>query len=114
MLGLHSRRRQVSTVRDLLFLSRRTVVEAAGATDVTDAIYCHVVDNRRRVHVGDVYVGDVIDGAVVVEVSVAPVAAFVAVARIPEAVVHAAVKSDLGRPVPGIPDEQAVFPGPIS
>src|SRR5271156_1176844 len=75
-----------------------------------------IVDDDRAVHVdvrdgGGIYVHH---GGVVKELSAAPFAAIKSVAAVTEAIVNAAVESNLRSPVTGIPGIGTVIPAPIS
>ena len=52
-------------------------------------------------NVGDVYV---VNGAVVIEVPTAPIAAFITLAEIAEAVINPAVEANVRAPVADMPD----------
>src|ERR1700751_992701 len=80
---------------------------------VADAVHRDVVDDSLvvDVNVGD---GDVVHGAVVIEVAVAPVSAFIAVAEIAEAVIHASVETDVRPPISRMPDVDTVTPTPVA
>src|SRR5690348_4274313 len=83
---------------------------AAIEADAVDGGVVH--DDRLVVDVRDVDVADVVNGPVVIEVTVAPVTAFVALARVPEAVVDAAIEADRRAPVAAMPYVAAVAPAP--
>src|SRR5215469_14804387 len=113
MVALRVGRFKVAFAIPRFLLAVRAGVDSAAAAVVADAVHGHVVDDGLVVHanVGDV---DVVHGAVVVEVAVSPIAAFITVAEVAVAVVHATVEADVRSPVPGVPDVHAVAPSPIS
>ena len=106
---------------DVLFASSLTITrrflgaDTAIATVITDARVVYVIVGDAGV-VGIVNDGhvDVIDGAVVSETIAIPAPAIVAFADVAVAVVNAAVESDVGPPIAGIPVIAATAPTPIA
>src|SRR5215469_15388160 len=91
----------------------RTRLKSAVAAVVADlAVIVHndgfVID---IVDIGDV---DIIHRAVVSEDAAMPVAAFIAIARVAEAIVNAAVEADVRAPVSCMPHIEAAAPAPIA
>jgi len=104
----------VPLTRSSFLFRRRPCCDATLSTVVADARDIHIVHHRTGVdvaHVCDVYV---VDRTIVVELPVLPVAAVVASAGIPVAVIDAAVVADLRPPVAGMPVEGANAPSPIA
>jgi hypothetical protein len=115
MLVLHLRRSclNVMIVLRRHFSLRRTRVDSpspAVKAHVTRVIYHYgpviCVVNDVHVHVAV--------SAVVSKYAVVPIAALVANAHVPEAIVNAAVEADVRSPVPRMPQIHAVTPTPIS
>ena len=73
-----------------------------------------IVDYGRVVDIGHVHVGDIGHGTVVIEIPVAPITTGEADAEITEAVVDAAVKSYVGRPIAFPPRIGVVGYHPVS
>jgi len=90
--------------------SRRSPTSAAIEADVS---YGRIVDDGFVVDVGDVDAAEIIHGPVVSEDAASPIAALVAGAHIAEAVIDAAVESDMRPPISGVPNIEAVPPAPI-
>src|ERR1700740_1326256 len=80
------------------FLRGGPLVDAAIAAVVADAVFA-AIDDRGVVDVVDFGDVHIVHGAVVVKVVVIPAAAFVAVAKITETVVDAAVPADVRAPI---------------
>lgn len=92
----------VTVVRSSHFSRVRTGINSARAAVVTDVADANVVDARVVGVVDDVDVY-VCGGAIVVEVAAVPAAAIKARAGIAEAVINAAVKSDMRSPITDVP-----------
>jgi hypothetical protein len=73
-----------------------------------------VYDDGLVIDIGDV--GDIHVGhrAVVEKVAAAPFAAREAFAEVSEAVINAAIESDMRAPIAGIPNIEAVVPTPVA
>src|SRR5262249_2717681 len=89
-------------------------VDAARSAVVADVVDGGVVDHRLTVDVTDVGIADVIDGTVVIELVVAPVATFIAMSEVAEAVDDTAVETDLRAPVAGVPDIGVIGEAPVA
>jgi hypothetical protein len=115
LLMLHLRRdwSAVRFVSPGLLLRRRTRAYSALST-----VVCHmrivVYDDGLVINIGDV--GDVNVGhrPVVEEFAAAPFAALEAFAEVSEAVVDAAVESDVRTPIADVPEIDAIVPTPVS
>src|SRR5579871_2833619 len=73
-----------------------------------------MISYRPVVDVRNVRVPHVVAGAVVIEVIVIPMAAFVTVAEVAEAVIDTAVEADVPAPIAGMPEIHAARPAPIA
>lgn len=82
---------------------------AAIVADVRNVIHHY----RFAVDVGDRHDADIVDGAVIEECAVTPIAALIANAVIAEAVVHAAIETDVRPPIADVEDIDAVIPTPL-
>src|SRR5580698_6413858 len=95
-------------------LRGRPGLNTAGSV-VAHPVHSRVIDGHvLDVDVGDVGATDVDDGRVVVQLSAAPVAAFVSAARVAEPVVHAAVEADALTPIAAVPQVGAACITPIA
>ena len=112
--GLLRGRRNMARVHCRFFLRRRAPVHAARAIEAGVAVVLIADDCPIHVHVVDHGRVHVDDGRVVLEHVAAPPAADKSCSEVTESVAHAAVKSDLGAPVPGIPHVSAVRVAPVS
>jgi hypothetical protein len=91
----------------------RAHVNAASAPVVGDArVVVH--DDGAVVDVGDAGDIDAVDGVVVVEVVALPIAAIVAIAGVAEAIVDAAIETDVQAPVAAMKAPAIVIPTPIA
>jgi hypothetical protein len=91
----------------------RAHVNAASAAVVGDArVVVH--DDGAVVDVGDAGDIDAVDGVVVVEVVALPIAAIVAIAGVAEAIVDAAIETDVQAPVAAMKAPAIVIPTPIA
>jgi len=114
MLRLQGCRRRMRLLGPSPFLGGWLSSDAAVAAIEADIAHCGVVDDRLVVDVGDdgrVHLGD---GAVLEEGPMVPMAAPVAYTPVTTAVVHAAIEADVGTPVPGMPNIDAVTPTPVA
>src|SRR5579862_9047216 len=102
VIPLHMGRFVVVLPAPHFLLVRWTRIDSAPAPVETDAVHSDIIDDGLVV---DVNVGDghIVHGAVVVEVAVSPIATFIAVAKVAEAIVHAAVEADVRSPVARMP-----------
>src|SRR6516225_6281053 len=107
-----SRLRMVFAVPHFLFV-RRVGINSATATVVSDPVHRNVIDDGLVVDV-NVCDSHVVHGAVVVEMAVSPIATIVAVAKVAEAIVHAAVETYVLSPVARVPHIHATSPPPVS
>ena len=113
VLLLSRSRFYMTRVAPLLLLRGRTSLDAALSAVIADPAVV-VYDNRLVVdvmNVGDVHV---VHGSVVVELPSPPIAAVVSVSGVAEAVIDAAIESDLWAPVAGVPHIGAVIPAPVA
>src|SRR5262250_2997715 len=113
MLHLLSHRSDMASLSRGLFLSRGTNVDAAVSAVVANTGRV-VVDDRRVVDVpdfGDIYV---VDSTVVVKVIMVPAPAFIAVAKVSEAVVDSTIEAYNGSPIALVEDEAATVPSPVA
>lgn len=76
-------------------------IQAAATSVITDTGTV-VVGDIARINISDVAV-DPGDGAVVIESTVVPIAALVAIAKVAVAVIDAAVKTDVRTPISTVP-----------
>jgi hypothetical protein len=81
------------------------VADARGIVVIRDAVVVDVTDDSH-VHARD--------GGVVVEGSVAPIAAFIAVAVVAVPVVHATIEADVRAPVAVVPAITAAIVAPVA
>jgi hypothetical protein len=96
-----------------LFLRGRSRGSPTSAAIEANVSYSDVVDDGFVVDVGDVDAAEIIHGPVVRKDAASPVAAFIPGAHIAEAVIDAAVESDMRPPISGVPNIEAVPPAPI-
>src|ERR1700683_2099465 len=96
------------------FSSRWTCGKSAAAPVVAHAIHIAIVHLRFVVHVVNVVHVDVVHRAVVEEMTAVPVATSVTEPAITEAVVNAAVKTDMWSPETGVPEISSAAPAPIT
>src|SRR6266436_8815251 len=99
MLSLIRYRREMSLTSEGLLLARWTRADATVSAVVADAIHGGAVDHGGVVNIvngGDIHIGH---GAVVEEPAAFPASTVVAVAEVSEAVVDAAVETDLWTPI---------------
>jgi hypothetical protein len=73
-----------------------------------------IIDDSFVIDVGDMHRAYIDDGPIVEEVTVPPVAAFVASAAVTVAVIDSAIKSDCRAPIPGVPKIHTVRKGPVA
>jgi hypothetical protein len=114
MPGLHGGGLDVVLTHGNFFSSGRPGGDSASASVKADAVHAGVVDYCpvvNVVNVGDVHV---VHCAVVVEGAVVPVSALIADTPIAEAVIDAAIETDMRPPVAGVPDIEAFTPTPIA
>src|ERR1700722_13787114 len=107
--------------RDMLLLPRRSFLRArrgrdtAGAAVITHLVDRHVVvDDSLVVRVVDNGRIDVVDGGVVRKVTAGPTSTGKAHPDVTEAVVHAAVESDMRSPIAGMKTIDAAGESPIA
>jgi hypothetical protein len=91
--------------------SRRSPTSAAIEADVS---YGRIVDDGFVVDVGDVDAAEIIHGPVVSEDAASPIAALVAGAHIAEAIIDAAIESDMRPPIASMVNVDPVIPAPIA
>ena len=112
VLPLYSSGVNVTVTGGDLFIATRAGVDTTVAAIEAHPIHGHVVDGLViDVNVGDGYV---IHAAVVIEGATAPVSAFITVAEISIAVVHAAIKADVRAPISRMPCVETSAPSPIT
>ena len=97
-----------------LFLRGRSRGSPTSATIEADASYSRIVDDGFVVDVRDVDAAEIIHGPVVSEDAVSPIAALIARTHIAEAIIDAAIESDMRSPISGVPNIEAVPPAPIT
>jgi hypothetical protein len=104
----------MSLMRRSPVLSVRTCVDPAVSPVVADPVHRRIVDHRGVI--GVVNVGDVniIHRAVVLELSVVPAAAVIAVTAVAVAIVDPAIEAYVRTPVTLIESVSAVAPAPIA
>jgi hypothetical protein len=100
-------------VRPSKLLSRRLSFSSA-ATIEADIVHRLVLDDRLRVDIGDDGLIHLGDGGVVKEHPMIPISALVADASIAEAVVDAAIISDVRAPVSGVPNISTTIVAPVA
>ncbi len=110
MLSLNCDRRYMSLMRRRLVLSRWSRVDPAVASVVADAVHCGVVDHRSVIRVVNVRDIHVVHRTVVLELSVVPTAAFIALTAVAVAIVDPAVETYVRTPVAFIESVSAVSP----
>ena len=113
VLQLKRRRWSVSVVGPCKFLGRRLSFSSAGPIEA-NIVHRLVVDDGLVVGVGDDGCVHPSDGGVVKEHPVIPISALVADASIAEAVVDAAIISDVRPPVSGVPSVKATIVAPVA
>src|SRR5579864_921117 len=91
----------------------------AGSRAALSAIEAHardidVVNDGLVVDVCDVHAAKIIHGPVVVEAIAVPESAEIADPDVTEAVIDAAIISDMRSPIAGTPDIDTIVPGPIT
>ncbi len=98
-----------------LFLGRGLRRRSASPAIEADIIHGRMIE-RHLLVVGVVNAGrvHVVDGRVVDEGTVVPIAATIAFAEVPKAVVNPAIKAQVRAPISGMPDVIAVAPAPIA
>lgn len=111
VLILSGHRADVPVTRGGFFRCGGASVYAALSAVIADAIYGDVLDARvvDVVNFGDV---DVVYGAVVEKVPVVPTTAFIAMAKVTEAVVNPTVKTDRRSPKTFVKNESRAAPAP--
>src|ERR1700733_2128462 len=114
LLPLCWRRFDMRPSRNRRFCGSGLGANAAIAAIEADSRYADVVHDRFVVDIGEVHGTDVDGRAVIEKMSALPITALVASAAIAETIVHAAVESDLGSPVSGVPNEYGAVGCPIS
>src|SRR5262245_37909665 len=113
MISLRCRWLSVSFARPSHFLGRRFDRNSAGPIDA-DIVYRHVFDDGLIVGMGDdgsVHLGD---RGVVEEHPVVPISALVTDPAITEAVIDAAIISDVRAPVSGVPNISGIIVAPVA
>ena len=114
VLNLCGHRRNVSFAGSSFFLSRGSFVESTVAAVVTDASGVVVAFHPGVVNVVNLRDIHIVDVPVVKEVIVVPVAAFIAVAKVTEAVVDAAIETNHRTPVAFMKKEAITTPTPVA
>src|ERR1700733_10988394 len=112
MLNLHRGSCDMFLTGGRLFRRGGASRKAAGASVVAHVVCDVIDDDSLGVDVG--HVRDVVHGAVVEEPSVVPISALIAHTGVAEAVVYAAVESDLGAPVALVKNERVIAPAPVA
>lgn len=114
---LIGRRGHMRFTQGLLFDGGGLVAYAAGTAGIRDAA---IINNRRVMHDGFVHIGVANDGVVhpndsrvIGELAPTPLAAHKTHSHVTEAIVDAAVISNVRSPVSGVQDVEAAFPAPI-
>jgi hypothetical protein len=98
-------------------LSRRWPhADALRSAVVAHAVVDHrpVDDHIALINVGDMHAAEVVDGAVVCKFVAVPVAALVAHADVAEAVIHAAVETDIASPVAAMESITPAHKAPVA
>jgi hypothetical protein len=115
VLGLYAGGLNVPFSGSLSLLSGLLRADAAIASVIADVGRIVIVVDDRCV-VGVVNDGhiDVIHGAIVREVATFPPPAQIANSDVTEAIIHAAIKSDVGSPITAMPVIAAVAPTPVT
>ena len=103
LLGLGWRCRYVLFVRGGLLLWRRLSRCSTGAPVEAGSCRTRIDDDRLAVNIGDCNTAKIIDGLVVREHSIVPISALVADAAVTEAVIDAAVETNVRPPVALVP-----------
>jgi len=115
MVNLNRQRGLMASLLNSTFLPSRTRLNAAVTTVVADTVDGIVIhDNSLVVNIPDVgyvYVGH---ATVVVEVASTPLATVKTVAGVAEAVINAAIESDMRSPVSHVKDVELFVPFPPS
>src|SRR2546430_1866640 len=113
MFHLHMGWFKVPLAHRYFFKMARARIDSAVTSVVGDTVYGEFVDDRLVV---DVNVGDihVVHRAVVEEVTVSPISALVATAKVAKPVINAAVESDVRSPITCVPNISALAPSPIT
>src|SRR5271170_1814499 len=90
--------------------SRRDSTRSAVKADMAGRIDTYPL----VIGVAEVLAAEIVHRRVVAEMVVAPVAAFVSGATVPETIIHAAVEADFIAPITAVPRVPAFVPSPIS
>src|SRR3974390_2862594 len=112
MFRLSGHGRNMPLTRRSFFLGRWLRRDPSVPAVIAHAVDGRVVDHRGVVNVVNVGDVDIVHRAVVVEVSVLPAPALIAVAEVAEAVVNPAIKPDHRAPIADMEDEPAAAPSP--
>ena len=98
-------------IRGRLFLRGWASGNSTRASVVAYVVHCDVVDDRPVVDIRDM---DVAHGLVIEDATAPPLSAKKPDTDVAEAVVYAAVESDVGTPITLVKSKQAVAPAPIA
>src|SRR5437867_1906356 len=93
---------------------RRLRDHTAGTAVVADAGHRGIVDDGGVVRIGNVRHIDVVHCTVVPKGSAIPIPALIAEPGIPESVIDPAIEAAMTAPIPGMPEIQAISPGPVT
>src|SRR6266851_3108585 len=113
MLSLYGRWRNVSLSFGRLFFWPRASTDSALTSVVAHVVHCDVIDDDHLV-VDIPHVRHVVYGSVVEKGSVVPISAVIADTTVAEAVINAAIESDMRTPVALMKNEDAIAPAPIT
>ena len=113
VLDLFGGRLHMRLVRVAFLFRCRPRRYAAGAV-VAHAGHVDVVHHRLVINVGDVNAAEIVHGSVVRKHAAAPEAAFIAGARVAEAIVDAAIEADLRAPVAIVENVTAADEAPVT
>src|SRR5271155_416143 len=113
MLNLHRGSLDMLRAIGRLFLRGGARRESAGASVIAHVVHVDVIDDHD-LGVDVRYVRDVVDRSVVEEGSIVPIPALIAYASVAEAVVDAAVESNLGTPIALVKDKRSIGPAPVT
>src|SRR4051812_15442922 len=112
VLDLGMRSFKVTLVHESFIVMRGSTVDSARPP--VESYASPLVDYHGTVINMNVRDPDVVDAAVVIEIPAVPIAAFIAFTEITEAVIDAAVESNVRAPIAGVPKICAAVPAPVT
>src|SRR5438552_16835001 len=106
MFHLHMGWFKVPLAHRYFFKMARARIDATVTSVIGDTVYGDIIDDRLvvNVNVGDVHV---VHRAVVEEVTISPISALVATAKVAKPVINDAIESDVRPPITCVPNVSA-------